>query len=603
MDNENRNFDDNPMQFDLMSFDEYQQDPVQTEVQFNDHQQIPEATEVSFGDYQYDPQEPPAYFVQEQANPEKQKSASEKMKELWNSKGKPMVSAVCNQARRAGYAVASLVGGLDGKKKKMALGIGAGVVALLLLVVILSATVLRSPAAKVGIALGNTAEAFSDVLDLWNVSDLSKVFSQKSYSLDADIRVNSLEDDDELSGIGVRVMMDTNLKKKKIGVQMVPHIGSADLMQIMVAAEDEYVYFYSPELMPDIYGVSTVTMMEDLDNLGLDVGDAEDISFNLFEVLEMANQAYENAEENKKVLQAALKELVASISVEKGKKQNVRVNGTTLNCASYVAVIPQDAMENYLEIVEEIMTATDSQETMEEILESMNLPRSIIRSILSEMPASTLDFDAYYDLLDRIGDVELKLFIHRNKIVSVKFDQEVYGDDWKCQLFIGGGDRYTDNISLKLDDGYTEIIIKSSGDHTAKEGIFTDKTTIEVDGDKVTIQVKYDPKAKADNLSIKLKSDWEEYKISGTYLVSGSALQLDLDEIVCEYVNFDKEKYDISVNLWLGKYSKRVDVSDARMLSDMTEDDLEEIIEDIEEMATGWALGLVEEFPELMYMF
>ena len=533
---------------------------------------------------------------------EEPKVRENKLRKVWDEKAKPAIMGVITKVKDYVQVLIRKLQGLESKKVKLILGGTGGAVALLLLVMILSVTVFQTPEAKVGVALGNTVDEFSQIYDLWKLPKLAELAAKKSSSLDFDVSVHEIgEEKATLSGAGVRFMMDTNLKQRKLGMQVIPYVGSADLMTVMLAAKDEVVYFYSPELMPDIYGINTVTLMEDLKALGADPGDAEDISFNVFDILEMAGNVNANREENQETLQAALQDLLESVLVEQGKKQTIRVNGASMKCDVYTAEIPQNALETYVEMLEEILSDADYQDLLEDILDSMNMPRSITREIMNEVDFAQVDFDVIYDLLDELDDVELKLYIKDKRIVAVKYDEEVYGDDWEVELHIGGAKQYIDNITLKIDDGYNEVVIKSSGDHKAKGGTFTDKTTVEFDGNKIAIQTKYSPKSNADNLSVTLRADQDEVRVKGTYLVNGNAFQMDLAQI--SYEHRDEELFDISVNVHLGRYTERTNVADAVLLADMTEEDLEKIVEDVEEMSTAWAMSLLEENPELAEFF
>lgn len=522
---------------------------------------------------------------------------SESVQDFWNPNQQPPAE----NKSAVKVAFKSMTGKLGGKQIKL-MAIGAAAIVVVVLLVILFGGLIKSPAAKVSVALGNTVKEFSSVVGLWNLDDAADVISGESNSMDVDVSINDLEDEDSvLIHSGVRFMMDTNMKKRNIDIQMVPYLGSADLMTVTVAADDEMIYFHSPELMPNPIGVNTETMMEDLEHLGADVGDAEDISFNLFDTIEIIREITAISDDNKKLLLAAGEDLIASFSAEKIKKQTIRVNGTSTECNVYEVIIPQDALEMFVEVLEEISDSVDYEESVEAVLDSMNLPRSVTREIMGEMSVEQPDFDEVYDLLDELGDVELKVYIKNNRIAAVRFDDEVYDNDWKAELYIGGGDRYVDNISFKLKNNYGELVVKSSGDHGAKDGLFTNKTTIEVDGDKYTLQVKYDPEADRDNLSVTWKDDIEAIKIKGTYQAGKNDFLLDLDEVVYEYR--DEEEFDISVNVHMFKHTKRVEILDAVMLAEMTEDDLENMVEQIESMAASWAMELIQKNPELMYMF
>ena len=61
-----------------------------------------------------------------------------------------------------------------------------------------------------------------------------------------------------------------------------------------------------------------------------------------------------------------------------------------------------------------------------------------------------------------------------------------------------------------------------------------------------------------------------------------------------------EELFSVSMLYEISGYEKRVRVSDAKLLSQMTQDDIMGIATEVETNVTEWAVELVGKFPELL---
>ena len=88
--------------------------------------------------------------------------------------------------------------------------------------------------------------------------------------------------------------------------------------------------------------------------------------------------------------------------------------------------------------------------------------------------------------------------------------------------------------------------------------------------------------------------------MEGTYAVTGDRYELSFDEVTM--VQDGEELFSVAVSYEITDYEKRIKVSDARLLSDLTEDDIMNLAEELEGNAAEWLLELYSSYPELLEM-
>lgn len=496
------------------------------------------------------------------------------------------------------------------KKPGKGLLIGGCVAAAVLVIALVVVLILTgNPTVKVGTAFKNTMGEFSKVADAWNMDEAAEFGKKEAVSISADVKLNAISENymgyyaETISGLGAAIDMDVDLENREMGLMAAVNMGSAELVSAMISAEDEMLYVGVPDFLNDFYGVNTETMMKDLDDMGAGLGEAAQISFNIFEMMEIVREYSGDSEEMRQTIIDATAQLATELTAEKAGKENVSVNGESLKCQAYTVVIPQDALEEWFEAVEEVAASADTVKMMEQLYTAMNLPEDIVEELMYEVEYSysAPDFSEVYELLDVLGDIELQVYVKSNKVAGILYKEKLEGTKVEIGLYIGGGDRYVDNISLEMKVDGEKLTIESEGDHTAKEGVFTDKLTIKLpDGEKFTLETAYEPKAESNNLTIRFGNEYATLNMEGTYAVTSDRYELSFEEVTM--VQDGAELFSVAVSYEITDYEKRIKVSDARLLSDLTEDDIMALAEELEGNAAEWLLELYNSYPELLEM-
>ena len=501
-----------------------------------------------------------------------------------------------------------------GKKGLIIGGSIAAAVLVIALVVILILT--GSPTIQVGNAFKNTAGTFAKIGEVWNVEEAAAIGAQEAVSVTADVQLDTIDRDimygmvgyyyygDEevdafcqaVSGLGVRMDMDVDLENREMGVLASIHKGSADLMTAMASAEDEMIYVGLPEFLDDFYGVNTETAMADLEAMGADLGEASQISFNIFDLIGIVKRYSPDTEELEAELTAVITDLVKDIEIEKEGKKTFKVGGESLSCKAYTVTISQDSLEEVLDVIVDASEA-DPIAMVEEICNAMHLPDYVTEELLYEMrySFSAPDYSDLYEALDMLEDIELTVYVKGGKVAGIVYEKKIDGS--KLELTFGiGGDHYGDVFEIEAKIDGEKLTIKFEGDHTAREGVFTDKATIKFDGEKLTMNTEYDPKSGA--LEMKLGDDQASFRLEGIYLAEKDKYTLDLDEFSLTVDG--AERLSISMLYEISTYEKRVRVSNAKLLSQMDQEDIMGIASEVEGNAMEWAVEFMAMYPELM---
>lgn len=492
------------------------------------------------------------------------------------------------------------------KRRGKGLLIG-GIVAAVVLVLAAVAVVLvlGNPSVRVASALSATAKEFASVSEAVGLGKSAELLKQEQLSQDLELKISSVNEAyvgsgaAVLNGVGFRLESDVNLGSREMGMRLVPYLGSVELCTLTISAEDEVLYFALPELFPDpCYGINTVTMMQDLQRMGADLGEYGDISFNYFDLVELIRSRTEPSEESLKKLDDATKNLGKKLKVEKSGTESIQVNGTKTKCTVYDVTLPKGAVKQWISALEGVYGGVDSVELMEEVLTEVGLPQSDINELVRGLSVSSGNpFDALYDLVDELGDVELEVYISGGKISAVRFEDEVNGSDVEVGLYLGGGDNYADDLSLVLRVDDEEISIVSHGDHTAEKGKFKDRTSITVPyQDEILLLTEYN--TGDGSFSLELTQENTSFTLEGTLVSREDRLELDIEDLSMK-VDGDKI-ITLRIQYLVTDYSRRVSLQGARMLSDMTQEDILEFADALETNTTNWLIDLIVEHPELM---
>lgn len=505
--------------------------------------------------------------------------------------------------------------GTPGKRRGAGLLIGAGVaaVAVIALLVVAVSGLFASPKGRVEKAVAKTVAAYSDANQKLELPDLAKLSEEKSTSARARIELKGINsqlvgyDLSSLNGLGLQLSSNYDGKGRKMDMQMSAFWDDDEIAAFQMLFDDNKMYMGSPQFSGDtFFGMDTVTLGEDLADLSGD-DSVGDLSFNIFDLADLAAPAGENKEAEKAVKEAN-KALIAAIEVKKTGSETMDINGKSTKTTAYHVVIPQDAMEDYVDAMEGILSEVDYMDTYEEILKATGMPKEIINEVMAEMK----DVDIYGELadsikdaLDELGDVELDVYLSGGYVSAVVYEDRIQGTKVEIGLYLGGGDQYVDNLSLEIESSGDKFLLESSGNHTGKGGEFTDKTTFRLTSNgsslgRLTSEMSYKPKEKGNNFLWEVSVDSSgssvgSLEMEGQLATTKNSLDLKLEEVSLRSMGV--ELFSVGLEYYVGP-CKGMDVAvkSPQMIADMDEDDLMDLAYDIQENAQDWAADMQDLF-------
>lgn len=507
-----------------------------------------------------------------------------------------------------------------GKKGLFIGGAVAAVAVVAAVVFMLVSGVFASPKGRVEAAFAKTMSAYSKAMEGMGLSDLTELTQSKSVSQSFSMELNSVNSElvgydlSSLRGLGLRMSTDYDQKGRKAGAELAAFWGDNEICSFLMAVDDNVLSFASPQFTGgDAYGLDTETLGADLVRLGAEDEDinVSGISFNLFDLAEETAPSQQPKEMEQKLKDAA-KKLEAAIKVEKAGKKTVEVNGNSVNAAKYLVTIPEQAMEDYIDALSDAMAMVDSQEQSRKFLRGIGLDEDSIGYLLPDM--SGMDpygetFDTLKQVLQEMGDLELEVYLDGGYVCAVEYSKEQNGSRLEFGLYMGGGDNYVDDFSIKIAVDDEEVLIESTGSHGGKDGVFTDATTLRARSGgstlfRISSNFSYEPKAKADNFEWRLNlNNMASVKMAGQLTTGKDSLDLQLGDV--SLMTAGMEICSLSVDYHVGPFDGVAAFQpNPTLLGDMDLDDLENLYYDIEYYAQEWANDMMALIPEdLLWAF
>ena len=505
-------------------------------------------------------------------------------------------------------------GARPGKGKGLILGIVAAAAVVCVAAGVVFSGVLGSPQDKVEKALAKTTEAYAQMLDDMGVTTLRQLQEKKSYSADVSVALTELPsslsyyyDASALEGLGLRMGTDLDLSSRAMSMSVAAFYGSADLVQADLALDNTVLTVYSPQFLGDsALGMDTTTLGADLSDLDPDNKDVyKNIGFNLFDFLDKYTQTPQ-------VDKDALKALREAIEVEETGKETVKVNGSSVDCTGYSVLIPEDALRDYMDAVEDAVDALELDDAMLDLLESMGVPKDELNDMkdsIKQAATGSAMFDAAKELVKAVGDVELQVYLSDGYVMAVEWEPKIEGTRVEVGLYLGGGKVYEDQWSLAISGDGMELLVESEGDHTASGGRYTDTTTISLQGGgedyELESQLEYEPEAESGNFYWSVQSGDGSFgmELEGQLAVGKDSLTLALDNL--EIQAYGETVLGLEVEYSVRPYEKReLGAGEVLMIADMSRSDLEDLAMDVQSNAQDWVYDLMSEIPavqELMW--
>ncbi len=488
-------------------------------------------------------------------------------------------------------------------------GIAAAVVVIVLAAVALSG-LFSSPRGQVEKAFAKTAAAYAEAGRKLELPDLRGLSDSRSGTQRYSLELNSVNSDlagsdlSALKGLGLRVAADADWKNRKMDCEMAAFWGGEDFAVFQLLAEDSIVSLGSPQFTGGkIYGMNTETLGVDLDRLGAedDSVDVKSISFNLFDLVEAFTPGEEQARE---MARQAGKDLLDGVKVDKTGRETIQVNGSGVSAEAYRVTVPREAMEDYIDAMEQAMEQADSRDGLREMLRSMGVPEDEIDSTLAGTDGSPCAemADSLRQLVEEQGDLELNVYVGGGYVSAVVYEGQAGGQTQKVGLYLGGGGNYVDDLSLEVEAGGEKLMVKSTGDHAARGGAFTDETTVRMDAGRVTSRLRYEPKADEGNFQWEIGvANTASLEMTGRLTIGKDWVELKLDDMSVKAAGI--EVCSLGLEYYVGPCEgMRVSAPAPQMLGDMDDGDLTELYRSLQDNAEQWVYDMMALIPpELLW--
>ena len=486
-------------------------------------------------------------------------------------------------------------------------GIIGGVAAVVIVAVVLVMVLGGSPAAKVGKAMSSTVDAYSSVLNNLPVYQAGKMVSDGGFQETLNVEILDIPDSDfDPNGLGFAMSAGVDLKGRQAMLGFTGYYGSADLLNADMILDDEIASVGSPELLgDDRYGINTMELGDGLAALDPEM---EGMGFNAFEIAEIYQNFVKEQSAQIKEYAACFKTLLKAAEIEKAGKEKLDINGERKECEHYTVVLPEDDVMDFAEAVCELMEQTDYMKLAEDLVTAMNLPADMEDELLEEIEMelyySLPDPETFYEnmefLVDELGDIEFDVYLNKGKIAAVIWEFEA--DEVSLEMYFGGPDAYEDDLSIVLVDSYDMLMLSSSGNHTGKDGVITDKTVFTNGYAELVSEMTYYPKDDNDNFSWEIYEDGGTgFSADGTLTVKGKDFHMYLNSVKLQ--EWDETVGEFSVEFTISEFQKLPKTDDAIMILDLSDSELEDLAYEVSENAMFWSEDLFSRFPELEYLF
>ncbi len=458
-------------------------------------------------------------------------------------------------------------------------------------------------------AIGKTSKAFAEVSDTMGMPDFKYIQDENAYSAEFGFVLNELQGYEEVCGLGITGSLDFNLPDKKLGMTLTPSYGSVDLLNVEMKLDNNMFYLGSPEITGNsFYSCNTETLFMDLSNLGGDMDGLENVRINMFELLQILSEDTAFSEKDLEKIVKAAEDLIKSIEADKVGTEEITVNGYDLKCDEYEVVITKDALLDYYEVVLNTMMDMDMSATLTKICESLNLPEEA----MEEMNVTTTEIDtdemmdALEEALDQIGDIELTVYLNDGYVMAVIFELELEDAVIEFELNIGGGDNYVDDLSLSMSAGGESMVLESTGNHSGKNGKFTDETKLYFKDSGTTMTfltstLSFDSKKSGDNYQWTLDMDDIAslvINMSGNVSYDSKSMTMDLNDI--RFTQYGEDLFAFSMYYKLGEFVDEIQVDESVELLKLPENEIANEINALSENVQEWAMGMASQVPELL---
>ena len=484
-------------------------------------------------------------------------------------------------------------GGGRRKTGLIAGGIIAAVAVIALLVMAVSG-IFADPRKQLGKAIDGTFAAYAQAEKALDLPDLSGLVLDRSYSQQFSLRLTHINDQftgsqlSALEGLGLRMSDGLNFEDRRLDFELAAFWDEEDILSLQMAAEDDELYFASPQFTGGkFYGVNTETLGADLRGMGAE--DTEDLSFNLFDIMEPLFPDSGAEQELEKAVKEANRDLWEAVRVEKKGKETVSVNGQSTDARVYRVTVPQEALEDYADAMTDTLEMVNDLRRHGELLRAFGASQSEIDAYMEAL--EELDLygqlgDLLQEAVDGLGDVQLDMYVSGGCVSMIRYEDRLRGRTVKAELELGGGQQYVDDLSLRVEVDGQKITLKSTGDHGCRDGAYTDKTTLRVGMVQLSSELRYEPKGGALSWSLSMPGAGS-LDMEGSVTAGADFVTLNLEDISVKLMGM--ELVSLAMDYHMGPYEgDRMAVTSPRLITQMDSLELMALANELQTSAESW---------------
>lgn len=371
----------------------------------------------------------------------------------------------------------------------------------------------------------------------------------------------------------------------------------------------DVVYVTENKVLKGSYGVNMDTLAQDLKksifapDSGSDYAMDEDVYDQLIDVLENLESNPDLEKDAKKLLKNIVKDvekIVISNAEITSESDKVRIGGKRQNVRAITIAIDDNAMEGIIRDLYDYLCESDDIVKFIEKYEDTIIPvlgdafdedeyDSLVELYEEFLEEFEEEIDDICDSVSDMDTVELVLYTPKGQTKLLKVELVVEDDTIASIDFGKKGVKNSDNIELEV-DGETvftyEIKERSSKAIEAK-------LEFEFDGEKYTISADVDKKAEKYTIEFKSASTYsysnytDTYTITGKYSTKGDTTTVTVDKVTNKYGSSEMstDVYKVKATLVMDTHDRMPKPKeDFKTIAKITEDKLDEWIEELEEL-------------------
>lgn len=448
------------------------------------------------------------------------------------------------------------------------------------------------------------AEDWGKTADAIGVKPLFNAIGTDCMEIDYTVKLDEVPDMAILRGAGLEVSAQFDLKNRQAAYQAAAQYGSAKLGTVQLSLLDDLAAFGSPELTKGkFYGVHTETLGADLHAAGWDAeGVPQNFGFNLFDLIGMYRNPQDwLSSDTRTALVRETAGLLDNAAVKKAGKSEQMVNGAAETLKMYTVSLQTNALAEYFAACAEcILTDPQLQASLEPLALASGMTPAAFEQKLDGM-LERLDADNI--AADLPEQIQLRLGIRGRQVAFAALELSQDGEPSAYTVELGVRDSLINALTITAGRSGQTLTLASAGSHEARDGAFSDKTSLSWNGESVLeLTTSLDTKKAEDNFSFSALSANAGVPFvlcaSGAVRISHGQLTAELDSVQMQYAGQNLSfSLDCAARTG-GEIAFSAD--DPQILTDMSAEELENLLAEIEGNAKQLILGLLQSNPALL---